>query len=120
MARLKSLTSVTILSTTGLSVWTKWRGFSIAAAPNTDIASHLAPRMKANKLKERRPISRTLVAAHTAKVEKPDECSNFYRLPVTSEENLCKLGVDWASGCTVLVTVSQLCFYDVVKERLGN
>ena len=39
---------------------------------------------------------------------------------VTREEGFRKLfnGADWASGRAVLVTVGQLCFYDVVKERL--
>ena len=39
---------------------------------------------------------------------------------MTREEGFRKLfnGADWASGRAVLVTVGQLCFYDVVKERL--
>ena len=41
-------------------------------------------------------------------------------LRVTREEGFRKLfnGADWASSRAVLVTVGQLCFYDVVKEKL--
>ena len=39
---------------------------------------------------------------------------------VTREEGFRKLfsGADWASSRAVLLTVGQLCFYDVVKEQL--
>ena len=39
---------------------------------------------------------------------------------MTREEGFRKLfnGADWASSRAVLVTVGQLCFYDVVKEKL--
>ena len=39
---------------------------------------------------------------------------------VTREEGFRKLfnGADWASSRAVLVTVGQLCFYDVIKEKL--
>ena len=51
---------------------------------------------------------------------KPSLTKNYLILQVFREEGFRKLfnGADWATSRAVLMTIGQLCFYDVVKAKL--